>query len=164
MVRGTEMNHLILIEKYLYSELRKLACLGGLEESMIRARNKLSTLSVDEVLFLRILKDKNDTADLNRQHFKTAAIVATTCARFEQDFMDNYFMEDGERASDLAGMVEEYLFSGQAAIPIQASEGARLGKAEEELIRNKHRALFEGLYAERSKEVEDTVAPIWPAI
>lgn len=167
MVRGTEMNHLILIEKYLFSvypELRKLACLGGLEDSMNRARNKLSTLSVDEVLFIRILRDKNDTADLNRPHFKTAAIVATACARFEQDSMENYFMEDGERASDLASMVEEYLFSRQAAIPIQASEGAKLGKIEEELIRGKHKALFEGLYTERSRETEDTVTPIRPAI
>lgn len=112
MIRGAEMHHLILIDTYLirrYPELKALHALRDLQGHFDKVLERLKQEHKEDALFIRLLYDKDLTAELTRKNFKIAAIVATACARFETPSFENFFMDKTESAADIADWVTNYL-------------------------------------------------------
>lgn len=83
MLRGHELQYLILIDKYIYGEhpeLLKTPLLRGLSKRFGAAILKLREYAPEEAMYVKLLGDKDETSHLNRRVFEDASVVATTIA------------------------------------------------------------------------------------
>ncbi|CAG9763589.1 unnamed protein product [Ceutorhynchus assimilis] len=135
LIRGAEMHHLVLIDTYLirkYPELLSLHVLRDLRDLYQKAVEKLRTENTEDVLFIKILKNKDDTAALNRNNFTMASIIATSCARFEQPSFENYYMDQSEKAKELSLWVTDYLSHRQKLSSIAVGESPSITMGPQE--------------------------------
>lgn len=142
LMRGAEMHHLVLIDTYLirkYPELRSLHVLRDVYDQFNKVIEILRREDIEDILFLKLIYHKDQTAEFNRQNFQTFAIVATTCARFEHPSFENYFMDNSDKAQELSEIIYGYLNHRRnlTFFALGESNAVSMGKRETEQYFNK---------------------------
>lgn len=134
----TEMRHIITIEKYIfkqYPELAKTSLLAGLPIAFATALTYIDTFKEDDKPFIKLLKDKNETASMNRSNFKKALIVAKTIASKDQDSYRNYGEEEmGESALIIKAATLKYIEQREKAAFIGAVEESETRPVEGQML------------------------------
>jgi hypothetical protein len=90
LMQGSEMNHIRLIDYYIfnkYPELLRIRLLKDDMDSFNKATEYLRTKTEDECLYVKILFPKQETSILNRNNFRLLATAATIVAQFEQPLL-----------------------------------------------------------------------------
>ncbi|KAG5861810.1 hypothetical protein JTB14_029359 [Gonioctena quinquepunctata] len=150
LMRGAEMHHLVLIDKYLFIQYRELL---GIEQlaGLVRAHEnmlaKLSTFPKEDMMYAKILYNKDDLAEMNRANFRTASIIATACARYENNTFDAYYSDRSEKAIEIANLVTEYLELRKNLVPVGVGEidSSYMGEEERRLFFIKALHIFDRL-------------------
>lgn len=135
LMRGTEMQHIIMIDRMLYekyNELLHLNCMKGLSNVMGAAVAYLNTLAPEEVMFARLLKDKDESALLNRNLFDFYSTVATAAAQYENSSFDNYYISDTPSHQRIALAVKRYLMQRDKLLGVSAIERKEANATETE--------------------------------
>ncbi|CAH1999201.1 unnamed protein product [Acanthoscelides obtectus] len=125
--------------------------------------NALRTLQQeknDNVMYIKLLKNKEETASLSRQHFRIASIIATTCARYENPTFVNFYMDKDPVAIGISNCITGYLTmrSKLATVRIGEMEAAYLGPNFEIELFFEY-AIKEYHLRNQQEEDEDTIAP-----
>ncbi|CAG9822179.1 unnamed protein product [Phaedon cochleariae] len=144
LMREAEMHHFVLIDKYLFNQYRELSStkpLSGLVKVHKKVLRKLGSYPEPDVMYLQILHNKDDLAELNRANFKTASIIATACARYEHTSFNAYYSDESPRAKELSERVMEYLELKNDLINIAAGESDFINMGEKELSINDEESL-----------------------
>lgn len=113
LLRGSEMNHYILIDCYIFGKYPELLMIRQLRDDMTLYNNAtafLHSLHPGEMMYVRILKTKDETAVLNRNNFRILAAAATIVAQFEhQSFRFYRGGSEGQIHSTLKYVITSYL-------------------------------------------------------
>lgn len=112
LLRGTEMAHILLIDRYLYRkypELRAMRCLSNESIPMEKAWRYLASLNEDEIMYCKLLQSKEETMVLNRNNFQLFAIAAHTAASYENPSMKNYRTSSKGAGAKVMDTVNRYL-------------------------------------------------------
>jgi hypothetical protein len=87
LMQGAEMNHLLMIDYYIFNKYPELLRIRLITDDMgayNQATEYLRTKNEDECLFVKILYSKQETSILNRNNFQLLATATTIVAQFEQ--------------------------------------------------------------------------------
>lgn len=93
LLKCTEMNHIVIIDTYLYSkypELLSIRCLADERSTMNEAWRYLSNIPEAERPFVKLLRDRKKTAVLIRTNFELYTAAALACAQYEKASMKNF--------------------------------------------------------------------------
>jgi hypothetical protein len=93
LLRGVEMNHILLIDCYLFTKCPEILRIRSVRDNMVKYNQALSYLSSipeDERLYVKIMKPRADTAVLNRNNFIMLSAAAYSAAKYEIPSMKNY--------------------------------------------------------------------------
>lgn len=89
----TEMNHIVIIDTYLYSkypEPLSIRCLADERSPVNKAWKYLSSVPEADRPFVKLLRDRKETAVLNRTNFELYTAAALACAQYEISSMKNF--------------------------------------------------------------------------
>lgn len=140
LIRSHELQHLILIDKYIleeHPEFLKTVVLRGLTQRFSRAISLLQQFPEDQQLYVKILQDKDRCSQLNRKAFEEAAIIATTIAEFKNSTFSNFFVSKTASALRLRDMTLEYLNLRYNLAPIAAGEYDKMTELEKSQFNEK---------------------------
>lgn len=155
MVRSFEINHLILIDKYIFEEhpeFLKTVALRGLTERFSKAISFLRKYPADKQLYIKLLEDKDKCAQINRKVFSEAAIIATTIAEFKNSTFSNFYQSTDQSAKRLRELTTEYLELRYNLLNIAAGENETMGERESAIFFEKQLQSVERRYIESQKE------------
>lgn len=125
LIRGHEMQHLVLIDRYImceYPEFLRTAVLRDLQNRFAAAQAYLKDVPPEDRMYVKILRNKDETALLNRQIFKDAATIATTIARFKDSTFNNYFYNTDEAHIRFVSIVERYLSQRASILSVELGD------------------------------------------
>lgn len=140
LLKGTEMGHLSTIESYIYNRIPEIAntrLLPSLNANYKRALDYLRSVPQSERMYVKLLRDKNETAPLSRVHFTEATIVASTVAAFDKDSYQYYAVEEGPNVSKLKAIALTYVTNLQRATGVHAMEVSGTPKITGQLLLDK---------------------------
>jgi hypothetical protein len=89
LLRGVEMNHILLIDYYLFTKYPEILRVRVVRDNMAKYNQALRYLmSVPEAerLYVKLLREKSETDVLNRNNF----VMLSAAAKFENPSMKNY--------------------------------------------------------------------------
>jgi hypothetical protein len=104
LLRGTGMDHILLIDEYLYKRYRELLSISILSHNyrgMMAAWKYLASLSPHEVYYAMLLFPKEETACLNRNNFPLYVAAALAAARFDNPSVVNYRGAETQSRSEI---------------------------------------------------------------
>lgn len=137
----TEMRHIVTIEKYIFGQYPELAgtkLLAGLPHAFASAVTFIESFKEDDKPFIKLIRDKNETAALNGSNFRKAIIVAKTIAGRDQDSYRNYGEEElGESALAIKAATMKYIEQRERAALIGAVEASRAPLVEGQALLDK---------------------------
>lgn len=125
LMRGHEMNHLMMIDKYIFEkhpEFLKTVMLRDLEVRFSIAINKLRQYSPNEMLYAKLLYDPDECSVLSRRGFDVPATVATTIAKFKNSTFKNYYMNDSVSHKRVERITTRYLTMRYGLAPLAVGE------------------------------------------
>lgn len=125
LYRGHEMNHLVLIDRFILlenPEFLRVPFARGILPRFLRAVKVLSTLNNSDVLYARFLLSKDDANSLNRNHFETEIIIATQLARYKSSTFENYYQSRNEAHDTIRHIVDLYMRNRLNVIPLGLGE------------------------------------------
>nr|QBP37025.1 putative coat protein [Lampyris noctiluca rhabdo-like virus 1] len=134
LMRGHEMQHLILIDKYImeeHPEFLHTVLLRGLKNRFASAIALLRSVPDNEKLYFKLYHDKDASSLLGRRIFEVAATVATTIAQYRNSTFINFFVNRTESHLRIADMTREYLELRDQIIQQALLEGDKNMKGEE---------------------------------
>jgi hypothetical protein len=141
LLQGAEMNHIILIDTYIFNKYPELLRIRLLRDNMLTynsAMEFLYRLPAGERMYVKFLQPKDKTAVLNRNNFSLLALAAVVIARFENPSFKFYRggAEDTLGAS-LRGMITSYLSFrvNMAPISMSYSSYAYMSAEEQQKLR-----------------------------
>ncbi|KAG5884234.1 hypothetical protein JTB14_011723 [Gonioctena quinquepunctata] len=137
-----------------YRELLGIEILAGSTRLHRNMLNKLSQYTKEDMMYVKILHSKDDLAEMNRANFRTSSIIATACARYENNTFDAYHSDRSEKAVEIPDLVTEYLELRKDLLVVIAGECDvdSMEDKERELFFGEALSVFERL---RNEEVED---------
>jgi hypothetical protein len=170
LLRGVEMNHILLIDYYLFTKYPEILRIRSVRDNMskyIQGLNYLSSVSEDERLYVKIMKPRADTAVLNRNNFIMLSAAAYSAAKFEIPSMKNY-----RGAQDTAGgghtdkIVASYLTyrTNTVMMSMGRSAFAYMSPRERQLMEAESKRIAQGLSASdgltTEQEETDGIPPL----
>lgn len=115
MLRGTEMTHIVQIDKYLlkkYSELNETKLLRTTKDAFAGAVQYLKGLPEGTQMYARLLYPKSVSSMLTRARFELPAAAATACAQFENSTFTNYYIYISDN-SQVRSVIEKVTLYGE---------------------------------------------------
>lgn len=135
---GHNLGPITMIDKYIFQqhpEFLKLSILRGFKKTFGNAILYLQSLRPEEASFVKLLRDKDDTAVLNRRNFDIAHTIALVIARRQTTSFDNYKITTTPFHAALEDFVEEYSSIREAQMTLAAgghdARNMTKGEAEE---------------------------------
>lgn len=93
LLRGVEMNHILLIDYYLFNKYPEILRVRAIRDNMAKynqALEYLAGIADYERLYVKLIKKKTETDILNRNNFIMLSAAAFAAARYEIPSMKNY--------------------------------------------------------------------------
>lgn len=107
LLRGVEMNHILLIDYFLFTKYPELWRIRPVRDNMARFNQAIAylmTIPETERMFVKLLRPRSETAVLNRNNFIMLSAAAYAAAKYENPSMRNY--REGQEAA-AGGHVEK---------------------------------------------------------
>lgn len=111
LLRGVEMNHIMLIDYYLFTKYPEILRIRAVRENMARFNQALAYLTSqpeEDRMYIKLIKPKADTAILNRNNFIMLSAAAYAAAKFENPSMKNY---KGGQETAAGGYIDKIITS-----------------------------------------------------
>jgi hypothetical protein len=141
LLQGAEMNHIILIDMYLFNKYPELLSLRQLRYDLMNynaAMEFLSKIPSSERMHVKLLYPRDQTGILNRNNFPLLAAAATVVARYENPSFRFYpGAAEDTLGTSLKGVIINYLSSRVNMAPIAMSNScfAYLSAEEQKRLR-----------------------------
>jgi hypothetical protein len=147
------MNHLLLIDHYLFTKYPEILRIRSVRESMVKYNQALAYLSSvpkDERLYVKIMNPRSETAVLNRNNFIMLSAAAYSAAKFEIPSMKNYRGgQDTVSGGHIDKIITSYLTyrTNTAMISMGLSSYAYMTPRERELMEKESANITQGATA-----------------
>jgi hypothetical protein len=113
LLQGAEMNHIILIDTYIFNKYPELLRIRLLRDNMLTynaAMEFLFRVPAGERMYVKFLYPKDKTAILNRNNFSLLAAAAVMVARYENPSFRFYRGgSEGTLGSSIRSVIMNYL-------------------------------------------------------
>lgn len=154
LLRGTEMSHILMIDKMLYQKYPEIRALRSLNEDnapMEAVWKYLSRLNSNEVMYCKLLHSKRETEVLKRTNFECYIAAAHAAASFDNPTLKQLVTTDQEKHNAIKTLVTQYLTLRLAngLYAIGGSESSKMCPAEKEKF---IQDLESGSFAETTEE------------
>jgi hypothetical protein len=144
LLQGIEMNHILMVSSYIfnkYPELLRIRVLRDNLNSVNAAMTYLTTVPEDSVLYVKLLRPREETAILNRNNFSLLASAAYAVAQVEVASIKYYRGGNQEGiGATLTNVIRQYLSFRleNAFMSIAESPYAYLSQTEKEAMMKYH--------------------------
>jgi hypothetical protein len=86
LLRGVEMNHVLLIDYFLFTKYPEILRIRSVRDNMARfnqAMTYLASIPEDERMYVKLLRPRIETSVLNQNNFVMLSTAAYAAAKFE---------------------------------------------------------------------------------
>jgi hypothetical protein len=148
LLQGAEMNHIILIDTYIFNKYPELLTLRQLRCDLMpynAAMEFLFKIPSSERMYVKLLYPRDQTGILNRNNFPLLAATAIVVARYENPSFRFYRAEaEDTLGTSLKGVITNYLSFRVNMAPIAMSNSCYAYLSAEEQKRHRQQVEKEG--------------------